>query len=155
MGKFLKIFGGLALLACVLGGIGFAVIAYNGSALDASSKMFVDNAVPAIAANWNPQALLDRSTPELRAIAKPDAVNALFARFSQFGPLVRYEGAKGHAGMYYTSRYGSVISAMYVAKAEFQNGAAIFRLGLRYRDKHWLIQNFHVDRASASPGSQA
>jgi hypothetical protein len=47
---------------------------------------------------------------------------------------------------------GSTVSASYVAKAQFQNGGAVFRIVLRKREGRWMIYNFHVDPA---PGNRA
>jgi len=152
MRRFLHILGALTLTIIVAGGIGLGVLAYKGHALDAESKAFVDSAMPAITATWSERQLLDRATPELRASVKPEELEALFDRLSQLGPLVEYEGAKGEATMSYMVGSGGVVSASYVAKARFQNGAAIFRIALMKRDGRWLIHNFHVDPA---PGNQA
>jgi hypothetical protein len=151
MRKFLYILGALTLIGLVAGIIGLGVVVYEGRALDAESKAFIDSAVPAISATWSKQQLLDRATPELRASVKPEALNALFDGLSRLGPLMEYEGAKGDATMSYMAGSGSTVSASYVAKARFQNGAAIFRIALRKRDGRWMIHNFHVDSA---PGSR-
>jgi hypothetical protein len=151
MRRFLSILGALTLVGLVAAAIGVGVAIYKGRALDAESKAFVDGAVPAIAATWSKQQLLDRATPELRASAKPEALNALFDGLSRLGPLVEYEGAKGGTTMSYMAGSGSTVSASYVAKARFQNGIATFRIVLMKRDGRWMIHNFHADSA---PGSQ-
>jgi len=145
MRRFLYILGALTLIVVVLAGTGLAVFLYKGHALDAESKAFVDTALPAIAATWSKQQLLDRATPELRESLKPDQLNALFDALSRLGPLVEYEGATGEATMSYMIGSGSTVSASYVAKARFQNGSATFRILLMRRDGHWMIHNFHVD----------
>ena len=133
-------------------GVGLGVALIKGKALDAESKAFVDSAIPAIAATWSKQELLDRATPELRDIAKPEQLNAVFDRLSQLGPLVKYEGATGQATMSYMLGSGSTVAASYVAKAQFQNGGATFRVVLRKREGRWMIYNFHVDPV---PGNRA
>jgi hypothetical protein len=130
------------------------VFFYEGNALDAESKAFVDRAVPAIAGNWNKQQLLDRATPELRESTNPDQMTALFEGLSRLGPMVEYEGATGEATMSYVAGSGSTISASYVAKARFENGTAIFRIVLMKRNGGWMIHNFHVDSAPENPAGQ-
>jgi hypothetical protein len=152
MRRFLYILGALTLIIIVAAGIGLSVFFYEGHALDAESKAFVDRAVPAITATWSEQQLLDRATPELRANVKPEELKALFDRLSQLGPLVEYEGATGEATMSYIAGSVGTVSASYVAKARFQNGTATFRIVLMKRDGRWLIHNFHVDSA---PGNLA
>jgi hypothetical protein len=142
----------LTLIVVVVVGVGLGVALIKGKALDAESKAFVDSAIPAIAATWSKQELLDRATPELRDIAKPEQLNAVFDRLSQLGPLVKYEGATGQATMSYMLGSGSTVAASYVAKAQFQNGGATFRVVLRKREGRWMIYNFHVDPV---PGNRA
>jgi hypothetical protein len=149
--KFLSILGALALIVVLVSGIGLGVVFYKGHALDAESRTFVDNAVPAIAAAWSKQQFLDRAAPELRARVKPGELNALFDRFSQLGPLVKYEGATGEATMSYFTGAGGTVSASYVAKASCQNGSVTFRIGLMKHDGRWMIHDFRVDSV---PGSQ-
>lgn len=149
MKKFLMVFGAIALVGVLaIGGmIGWA--AYRGSALDSESKAFVDAAVPAIAKNWNKQKLLDRAAPELKAKATPEQLTLIFDTLAKLGPTVEYEGAKGDAVMSYGTDAGSGISATYEAKARFQNGGVILRIGLVKRDGRWMILNFHADPAPA------
>lgn len=68
--------------------------------------------MPAIAASWSKDQLLDRATPELRASVKPEELRALFDAVSQLGPFVAYEGATGQANMAYMTGFGSVVSAL-------------------------------------------
>jgi hypothetical protein len=145
MRKLLLALGVLMLTLIVVLGAGFAIVAYKGSALDAESKAFVDEAVPAIASHWDSRALVDRSTAELRRNAPPEKIAQLFATLSRLGPMVHYDGCKGDATMSYFTGTGGTVSAAYVASARFQNGTATFRILLLKRDGRWLIHNFHVD----------
>jgi len=147
MRKFLYMLGALTLVILVVGAVGIGFAVYNGRALDVESKAFIDTAVPAIAAKWSKEALLERSTPELRQSVTPDQLDTLFAAFSRLGPLVEYKGAKGDTNMSYVSGVGSTVSATYVAMARFGNGDAVFRITLLKRNGRWLIHNFHVDPA--------
>jgi hypothetical protein len=62
----------LTLTVIVVASVGLGVALIKGRALDTESNAFVDAAIPAISATWSKQQLLDRATPELRDIAKPD-----------------------------------------------------------------------------------
>jgi hypothetical protein len=143
--KFLVALGALSLIVIVGAAAGVGVLAYRGSALDAESKAFVDGAVPAITTSWSKQQLLDRATPELRQNAKPEQLAALFETVSRLGSLLEYEGATGQSYMGYNVGSGGIVSAIYLAKARFQNGDATFRLVLMKRDGNWMIHNFRVD----------
>lgn len=145
MGKFLKIFGGIsaALLILLVGG--FATVAWKGSALDKDSRSYVDAAVPAIVAHWNPDELIRRATPELRASTARDQLDSLFQRSSfLLGPMVQYDGATGQALMSYFSGTGSTVSARYLARVRFEKGEAAFQILLMKRDGKWLIHGFYV-----------
>lgn len=153
MRKFLLILGATTIVILVAAGIGVGVLIYKGNSLDAASKAFVDRAVPAIAASWNKEQLLDRATPELRASVKPEDWRALFDAVSQLGPLVEYQGATGEANMSYMAGAGGSVTASYVAKAKFKGGIATIRIALVKRDGRWMISGFHVDTAlSGAPG---
>lgn len=152
MRRFVYICGILLLVLVVAGGIAIRVVAYKGNALDRESKAFVDAAIPAIAANWRREQLLERATPELRDNAKPEDLRRLFDALSRLGALLEYEGATGEALMSYVAGSGSTVSATYTAKARFQNGGASFRVVLLKRDDRWMIHNFHVDPL---PGAKA
>jgi hypothetical protein len=145
--RALQIIGAFALTIVVAAGIGIGVLIYQGRGLDAESRAFVDAAVPAIAAGWSKDQLLERATPELRANAKPSELRALFDALARLGPLIEYQGATGEARMSYMIGSGSTVSASYIAKARFQNGTATFRIVALRRDGHWMIHNFHADAA--------
>src|SRR5437868_1370243 len=89
MRRFLYILG----LLTLVGLVGLGVVAYKGSELDTESRAFVDGAVPAIVEHWSRQELLERATPELRANANPEQLQAMFEALSRLGRLVEYEGA--------------------------------------------------------------
>jgi hypothetical protein len=145
MRKFLLYFGAgaFALLVLIVAGVG--VLIWKGSGLDGESKAYVDAAVPAITAHWDRNALLDRAGPEFRAAATPDQVANLFENFARLGPLIHYDGATGQANLFYSAGKGSQITAVYEAKARYENGEATLRLTLRKRDGAWTIVGFRVD----------
>jgi hypothetical protein len=155
MRRFLYALGCVTLVALIAGFVGFGYLAYKGSELDAESRAFVDGAVPAIAEHWSRQELLDRATPELRANANPEQLQAMFEALSRLGRLVEYEGAKGQAMAAFIAGSESTVSGSYVARAKFEGGSAMFRIGLLKRDGHWMIHNFHVDpAANGSPSGR-
>jgi hypothetical protein len=151
MRRFLYILGSLTLVVFVVAIVGFGLVAYKGNELDAESRAFVDSAVPAIAARWSKQELLDRATPELRENAKPARLQMMFEALSRLGRPVEYEGATGQATMTYIAGSGSTVSGSYTAKVKFEGGSAAFKIGLLRRDGHWMIHNFHVDPVGSSP----
>jgi hypothetical protein len=155
MRKFLYIVGATTLSLLAIAVVGIGVLVWKAKGLDAESKAYVDTVVPAITAHWDKAALLDRATPELRASASADQIATLFDQFARLGPLVAYEGATGDANLSYFTGTGSQISAVYQAKARYQNGEATLRLILLKRDGEWRIQTFRVDGNPVRRASQS
>jgi hypothetical protein len=147
MRRFLLVLGTLTLIFIVMAVIGAGILFYKGSALDAESKTFVDHAVPVIVTNWDREQLLELASPELQEKVRPDELRAAFSSFSRLGHLVEYIGATGDARMSYDLGSGGIISATYLARARFENGAATIRLILIKRDELWMINYFYVDLA--------
>ena len=145
MKKVLIILGILFVIgiAAVAGFIG--IIAYNGTKLDASSKEYVDQAIPPIISTWSEVELLDRASPELKAIATKDQIVPLFKKLSELGKLKKYQGSKGDSFMSYSTQDGKRITAKYVANALFENGEASINIQLIQHDGKWQILNFHVN----------
>lgn len=155
MRKFLCIFGAAALALTVLVASAIGILAWKGNGLDAESKAYVDAAVPAITAHWDRAALLDRAAPELRSATTPEQIANLFDNFARLGPLVRYEGATGQANMTYVAGTGGRVTALYIAKAVYQNGEATLRVALRKRDGAWRIVGFRVEGQPGPRTSQS
>jgi hypothetical protein len=142
MRKLLFAFGGLILPAILFVTVSIACIVYIGTVLDAQSKAFVDDTVPALATSWQKEQLLSRTAPEFRSEARQGELTLLFQSLSRFGKLFEYQGAIGNAYLSYAS---ATISAAYTAKAKFQNGDALFEIWLLKRNGRWMIYDFHVD----------
>ena len=154
MRRLLYVLGTLTLIFIAVDAIGFGILAYQGRALDAESKVFVDTAVPAIASNWSGRALLDRATPEFRNGAHSAKFGWFFEKLAQLGQLVEYKGAIGGAKISFVLGSGHFVSASYVAEARFQHGDASFRIELLKREGHWMINTFYVDPALAGKSSR-
>jgi len=142
MRKVLFAFGGLVLPALLFVIVTTACIIYVAVELNAESRAFVDDTVPAIAASWQKEQLLSRAAPELGSAARQTELTLLFQSLSQFGKLFEYQGAIGKAYLSYAS---PTIFAAYTAKAKFQNGEALFEIWLLKRKGRWMIYDFHVD----------
>lgn len=145
MRRFLLVLGALALAGIIAAAVGLGMIVYQGRLLDAESKAFADQVIPAIITSRNMPALLDRLTPEVRDKVKPQELNAVFDGLSRLGPLLDYGGANGEATMTYAIGSGGAVSARYIASARFKNGSATFQIVLQKRDGQWMIHSFHVE----------
>jgi hypothetical protein len=122
--RFLSIIGGLflVLVLVVAGFLGYA--AYQGRGLDASSKAYVEENIPAIISTWSKDELLKRSSPQLLTIInrKPEQLDQLFQKLSTLGPMLSFGEVKGDSNVSYTTQNGKVTTAAYVATAKFKNG---------------------------------
>jgi hypothetical protein len=80
--RFLSIIGGLFLVLVLLAGGVFGYLAYQGRGLDASSKAYVEENIPAIISTWSKDALLKRSSPQLLKVIdeKPEQMDQLFQK---------------------------------------------------------------------------
>lgn len=144
MNRIVTVFLGLFLVVVLtVGGlIGYAM--WNGPRLDASSKAYVDDALPRIMAHWSVDELLERGAPRIRAESDRARLRETFGRLAALGQLLTYDGAKGTSRMAFTPADGEVIGAVYLARATFEHGRAQVRVSLIQDHGRWLIQTFSV-----------
>jgi hypothetical protein len=109
------VFGVLLIVICA--GVAFVVV--KGNALDKESHAYVDNALP--------------------------ATKLLSAFHRKLGDLAQYKGSKGDAMMALTTQNGKVITANYIATADFEQGPATIQMKLIKHDNNWQILGFHVE----------
>jgi len=143
-----KIIYGLGIFAAIVivgVGIGIGYIAYVGAGQDRQAKQYVDDAIPAITANWSVDELRRRATPQLLKSVKPEDLQTMFEWFATLGPLIDYQGSKGEANISAMIGSGTVISAGYLAHATFAKGAAEIQIGLLKVDGAWQINAFRVN----------
>ena len=155
MKKVQMVLGGIFLGILILGAVGVAIVAVKGSALDRESKQYVDTAIPAIAANWDIVEIQKRASPEFKAAVNNDDLEKLIRVFRKLGKFKSYNGAKGDANISVTTQNGKVISAAYVACADFENGPALIKLSLIKHGNEWQLRaypkNCKIGSAGASP----
>lgn len=141
----------LGLFVVIAAGIGIAMLVSRAHVLDAESKAFVDNAVPAIAASLSGDQLLDRATPGLRARIQSEDLTTLADLSSHLGRFAQYLGATGEVSRVSLAGFGGSMSASYSAKASFISGIATFRLTLVDLDGRWMISDYHIDAIMLDP----
>jgi hypothetical protein len=146
--RFLSVIGGLFLVLVLLIAGFFGYAAYQGRGLDASSKAYVEENIPAIISTWSKDELLKRSSPQLLTIIneKPEQLDRLFQKLSTLGPMLSFGEVKGDSNVSYTTQNGKVTTAAYVAAAKFKNGEG--RISARLIQSpagQWQFLLFHVD----------
>jgi hypothetical protein len=146
--RFLSIIGGLFLALVLLAAGFFGYVAYQGRDLDASSKAYVEENIPAIISAWSKDELLKRSSPQLRKMIneKPEQSDQLFQKFSKLGPMQSFGEVKGDSNVSYTTQNGKVTTAAYVVTAKFKNGeGSITARLIQSPAGQWQFLLFHVD----------
>ena len=142
MRKFFAGLGVIFVVIVVIGAIGFWYISVRGNALDKESKTYADAAIPAIVANWNEQALLDRASIEFSEAVRTQHLDQEFRWFGSLGRLQKCEPVQGQATMSVTSLMDNKITAQYTAKAIFERGQATIQLELVKHGDQWWISRF-------------
>lgn len=147
MRKFFQIAGAVSLVLVLAAAAVFGYAAYRGRGLDASSKAYVEENVPAVISTWSKDELLKRASPELlKALDEsPERGERVFRLFSTLGAMRSFGGVKGEATMLYTPQQGEVITAYYVADARFENGDAHLAVRLIRRSEQWRFVLFNVN----------
>ena len=119
------------------------------------SKAYADAAIVAITSQWNEKDLTDRANPQFMAMVKdPADLDRVVGMLRSLGPLKKYDGSKGEAHIDLNWPRGKTITAVYVARAEFDRSSAQIKISLIRSDGTWKILGFHVVPDSF-PGSQA
>lgn len=155
MKKIFIILGVVFLALILAGGIGLFILNIKGNALDKESKEYTDSAVMAIVKDWNPEELTKRMSPELEKTIKPEDLEKLFGLFKKLGALKEYKGAKGDANISVTSEHGKIITAHYVANAEFEAGPAEIKINVIKHNDQWQILGFNVNSKVFLPEMQS
>lgn len=152
MKKFLMFLGVIFLGLIVFAVIGGSVLHSVGSRLDEESKLYVDEAIPAVVGMWDSQELLDRASPEFLGATAQKDVEHLFEIFAKrLGPLKEYRGPQGESNMFVDAAKGKIITAAYSAEAEFEKGPATIQMRIILRNDEWKILNFRVNSAALVP----
>lgn len=143
--RILMIFGGVCAAIFLLLLILIAFVAYTGRGLDKESKAYADAAVVAIASQWNEKDLTDRASPQLMATVKdPADLDRVVGMWRTLGPLKKYDGSKGDSHIDFHWPGGKTITAVYVARVEFDRGSARIKVTLIKSNGAWKILGFNV-----------
>lgn len=147
MKKALAIAGGILVVLLLVAGGFVTYIAYQGRALDASSKAYVEANVPPILSSWSKDELLRRASPQLVKVLgeKPGQADQIFRKLSKLGAMREFGGVKGESNRAYNPRDGAITTASYVATAKFENGNARIDVRLVRAANEWRVLAFNVN----------
>lgn len=141
----LSIVGGIFLALALIVGAFVGYSAYRGPQLDASSRTYLDENLPPILSTWSTQELRSRASSQLLDVFNDEQARLLFKKLSALGELRKYGDVKGEANIAFTPDAGRVITAIYSARAHFENGDAVVRVRLILQDDQWRFLSFYVD----------
>ncbi len=117
------------------------------------TKSYLDNSLPAITAEWNADELWNRASPEFTKSISIADLDKIFSNFSKhLGKLEKYDGVvEGPmVGTNYILGAGTIQTATYKAKAEFERGPAMFTVTLIKHDGEWEFIKFSVTAKALS-----
>ncbi|MFN2120886.1 MAG: hypothetical protein ACK2T0_10875 [Anaerolineales bacterium] len=146
MRRVLSVVGMLFLVVILATGGFVAYATYQGRALDATSKAYVQTTVPAIVSTWSEQELLKRASPQLLTeIHKhPGQLGLMFRKLSALGAMQSFGHVQGESKVTYNFPHDKVATAAYEAKAVFANGTVDIKLRLILQAGKWKLLNFYV-----------
>ncbi|MEM9014046.1 MAG: hypothetical protein AAGB02_02960 [Pseudomonadota bacterium] len=146
MKTFLAIIGVLALGIIALIATLYVVSAQKLESLPREAIAYVDEAIPAIANNWDGEELDRRAAPELKALFTNGALEALMtAGERQLGGLTDYDTAECEMKAYDISAdAGEVALVDCGALAGHLRGFAAYSVNLVKREGQWKIYGFYV-----------
>lgn len=145
MKKALMVLGGVFAVLLVVGIVGISIVAIKGNSLDKESRQYVDRTIPAIVSTWEIAEIQNRASPEFKAAVNDGDLEKLLRKFRRLGKFKAYQGAKGQANMSVTTQNGKVISAAYIANAEFDSGPAEISLSLIKHGDQWQILGIRIN----------
>ena len=145
MDKFLRVCG---IIFLVLLGIGFvlgAIFIPRAMILNSSAVAFIDQELPKIAANWDPDVVLRNGTAEFSSAATKEQIDLLWAKFRQLGKLQSHDEPRGNVGAQAMSNGPSGTFGMYSVRADFEHGNADIKITLKRVGDGWKFYGFHIN----------
>lgn len=146
--KFVAILNAMAVV--VLFRATNVMAAANDGPLEKESQQFVEQTVRAITRNWDEQEIWDRAAPELGQRERAAQIkDDLAVARSNLGMFIEYRWADGTRG-----DTAAATSAVYIARAKFENGDAVFDLSLVKHGGNWGLSFIRVLIERSCPSEQ-
>ena len=145
MKKALLIIAGILTLLVALGAAAYYSLNQQAVKARQESLAFVKKELPQVVANWDPQALLRITSPQLKPKLSAGELEKVFTFFTQkLGPLKQYGETRGQSNVTLSLK-GFSSSAVYISQATFAKGPAQLLIGLRKQQGQWHVTDFRVD----------
>jgi len=146
MKKLFLTFGGILLLIIIsissaVGYFAFFVL----PSYDESSKEFINENIPIILSSWDTSNIIENGSNELMSAISKEDLKVLFLKFSnKLGKLKTYKGCKGDSNVKINISTPNIVTAKYIADAEFENGSAEIKVKLIQIDNKWQYLSIYV-----------
>jgi hypothetical protein len=89
--------GGISIVLLLVAGVIALIFIPRSLRLDKEATAYIEAAVPQIASAWDPQALIDRASPDLIAAVKSrDDLERVFVAYRRLGSLQKLEKPTGN-----------------------------------------------------------
>lgn len=118
----------------------------RGGKLDATSKAYANEAIPAIFNHFDVDEMRRRESVQFAQAMTDEKLNNAFRKLRTLGAAKHIDPATGQANINFNPADRSVqVTAFYVAKAEFESGPAEIRLRLISVLDRWYVLGFFVN----------
>ncbi len=145
MKKTIMFLGYVFLALIVIFGTVITAAVVMGKRLDRESRAYVDNAIPAIAAQWDIREVEQRASPEFNDDVDYDQLADYFDSLRDLGELKEYRGAEGDSNITLSLQNGYEITADYTADVDFESGSMEIRISLIKHGKQWQILDLQIN----------
>lgn len=155
MRNFLAIIGAFALGFIAVSAALFVWGAQRSEPLLTQATAFADDAIPAIATDWNAAAFVARAAPELAALfAQAGSVEQMMSDGRRLvGVMTDYQGAECQMAQHLLSTdQGEIYIADCVAAARHERADADYQLRVLKRQGEWKLLGFFVIPKNSRPG---
>jgi len=139
------IVGGVALLLVLLACAVLVPLAIQQPKLEREAQTYADEAVEAIATDWDQGELEARVSSEFWDATSRVDLTKMFAVFEKLGPMESFEPCMGGVSITKVAGLGDQIIGQYATEAECENGPATIQLVLIKHDDEWQVGGFRVE----------
>ena len=138
--------GAISIALLLVAGVVAIIFIPRSLRLNREAAAYIEEAVPRIANDWDPHALIERASPELLAAVKnQDDWERLFSVYRRLGALQKLETPVGNITSGSFSGTGPFTIGQFTAAATFEHGQAQLRIQVRRSGDTWKIDAFQIN----------
>ena len=141
----LAVLGGLFVLLVIAIGSCAVPLLTQGPKLGEESHAYAERVLSEVVTTWDQEALEGELSPEFREVTSDAELTKLFALFRRLGDLESLGEPEGDLNVSKSVGQETLIRAVWVFEAEFENGPAEITLFLIKHGSTWQVAGFYVD----------